>query len=196
MRLRLKNFYKNFHFSFFFRIFVPTYLLISGIKNLENMNKIFKKIFAAQKLVVVITVIACLLCGLSCNNKMNEQPTSLKGTKWKLAGIVDEETGDLKVLEPKDCADCYTLTFDTDYTANVRVVENTLKLDLLNLDPNVLFEDIMIYELYEKDGKKYVVQNFHRMVIAAESYSVKTEQFILYPGGAGLGYLLFYPFKL
>jgi hypothetical protein len=44
--------------------------------------------------------------------------TSLKGTKWKLAGIVDTETGVLKVLEPEDCEKCYTLTFDTDTTVS------------------------------------------------------------------------------
>ena len=39
---------------------------------------------------------------------------SLQGTKWKLAGIVDVQTGEMKELEPKDCVKCYTLTFDTD----------------------------------------------------------------------------------
>jgi len=45
---------------------------------------------------------------------INENNT-LQGTKWKLAGIVDVQTGELKELEPKDCEKCYTLTFDTCY---------------------------------------------------------------------------------
>jgi len=36
----------------------------------------------------------------------------LEGSKWKLVGIVDAETDDLKELEPKDCESCYTLAFD------------------------------------------------------------------------------------
>jgi len=44
-----------------------------------------------------------------CHNENN----TLQGTKWKLAGIVDVQTGDMKELEPKDCEKCYTLTFDT-----------------------------------------------------------------------------------
>jgi hypothetical protein len=45
---------------------------------------------------------------------MPEPSTSepLKGTKWKLAGIVNVETGVLTELEPKDCEKCYTLDFD------------------------------------------------------------------------------------
>ena len=59
----------------------------------------------------------------SCKNTNDDDQTTLtngtdlilKGTKWKLAGITDP-TGSLKVLEPKDCAECYTLTFETDST--------------------------------------------------------------------------------
>ena len=57
---------------------------------------------------------------------------SLKGTKWKLAGIVDTETGDLKELEPKDCDECYTFTFDTDSTAIGWITSNDL---IVNLRP-------------------------------------------------------------
>jgi hypothetical protein len=44
------------------------------------------------------------------------ETTLLKGTKWKLAGIVDSQTSSLKELEPKECKKCYTLIFDTDST--------------------------------------------------------------------------------
>jgi len=44
----------------------------------------------------------------------SEIPLGLQNTKWKLVGIFDAETDTLiKELEPKDCEDCYTLTFDT-----------------------------------------------------------------------------------
>jgi hypothetical protein len=52
---------------------------------------------------------------LSCDSKNEaDQITLLKGTKWKLAGIVNTETGVLRELDPKDCEKCFTLTFDTD----------------------------------------------------------------------------------
>ena len=46
------------------------------------------------------------------NNGDDGQPTSLEGTKWKLIGIVDVQTGVLTEFEPKDCEECYTIIFD------------------------------------------------------------------------------------
>ena len=61
-----------------------------------------------------------------------ESSTNLASTKWKLAGLVDSETGELKVLEPKDCDDCYTLKFDTDTTAQGKSWVNYVFLTSLN----------------------------------------------------------------
>ena len=58
---------------------------------------------------------------------------SLKGTKWKLAGIVDAQTGELTELEPKNCAECFTLTFDTNTTAHGKSIQNHVVI--LGLDP-------------------------------------------------------------
>ena len=68
-----------------------------------------------QRFLMILVISFCMACQI---NNGNDMPTlsSLKGTKWKLAGIVDNETGVLKVLEPNDCVECYTLTFDTDST--------------------------------------------------------------------------------
>jgi len=41
---------------------------------------------------------------------------TLQGTNWKLAGIFNSETGNIKELEPKNCDGCYTLSFLTDST--------------------------------------------------------------------------------
>ena len=46
------------------------------------------------------------------NNGEDGQPTSLEGTKWKLVGIMDLKTGELIEFEPKDCEECYTITFN------------------------------------------------------------------------------------
>jgi hypothetical protein len=71
----------------------------------------------------------------SSNTKENENTdiSSLVDTKWKLAGIMNVETGELKTLEPynikteNDCEDCYTLTFDTDTTAWGRSCANIIQ---------------------------------------------------------------------
>jgi len=135
------------------------------------------------------TVFCTLIC-LACKSNENGTISSLKGTKWKLEGIVDAGTGVLKELEPIDCEDCYTLTFDTNYTATARTINNTFKLDLLHLNPYVNFEDMLVYEDY--GGKSYEITSFTRGVIAAASFTVNSEQLKLYDLGGD--YLLFKPF--
>jgi hypothetical protein len=66
-----------------------------------------------MKQIVFISLLLSLLCtGCRDENKGWENLSSLEGTRWKLEGIVDE-TGALKVLEPKD-EKCYTLIFESD----------------------------------------------------------------------------------
>jgi len=72
-----------------------------------------KVYFETQKIAGVI--ILCALFCFSC--KKDEELKAFEGTKWKLTALVDPKTGELiKDPEPKDCAMCYTLTFDTDST--------------------------------------------------------------------------------
>ena len=51
---------------------------------------------------------------------------TLQGTKWKLIGIVDVQTGKLTELEPTDCDECYTLIFETNKTLSGRMVNNVI----------------------------------------------------------------------
>ena len=106
----------------------------------------------------------------------------LKGTKWKLAGIVDKETGTLKVLEPKECEECFTLTFDTDYTATVRSInKETINLDLLNLDPDCILDKMLRCELYDGDGQSYFDGDpFRRAILTTASYSVTGDELNLF----------------
>ena len=39
--------------------------------------------------------------------------SSLQKTVWRLVGIVDATTGEITEIEPKDCKNCFTLSFDT-----------------------------------------------------------------------------------
>lgn len=70
----------------------------------------------------------------SLEKSADEKEKSLKDTKWKLTGIMDMNTGILQELEPKDCEQCYTLTFDTDSTSTVLSLWAMYKLNLLQLN--------------------------------------------------------------
>ena len=65
-----------------------------------------------------------------CNSKDDELLSFLKGSKWKLTGIVDTQTDELRVLEPTDCEECYTLTFITNSTATACNVNRTIHVDI------------------------------------------------------------------
>jgi hypothetical protein len=97
------------------------------------MKKISLKIFSNKAVAafrkstvgtLCIIVAFLFIMGAGCDNEKENEIVSLKGTKWKLAGIVDVQTGELKELEPKDCEECYTLEFDTDSTALLQSVSN------------------------------------------------------------------------
>jgi hypothetical protein len=73
-----------------------------------------------------------------------EQPSRfppLEGTHWKLAGVVDASTGEMKKLDLEDCANCYTLTFDTDSSIQGRLIYNTFSMSFAEADrdPNTGF---------------------------------------------------------
>jgi len=79
-----------------------------------------------MKNLIFIFLLAITIAVVGCDSNDDDQPTLLEGTKWKLAGIVDVETGNLKVLEPEDCDKCYTLTFDTKNTFTTNSASNGL----------------------------------------------------------------------
>ena len=64
----------------------------------------------------------------------DEPPTTLRGTKWKLAGLVETPTGDLKELEPKECEKCYMLEFWGDSICSAHSIWARQNLDLSNLN--------------------------------------------------------------
>ena len=163
------------------------------------------------KLITVTAILLILAGGLtSCIDHLMDEllsnttvtnEISLKGTSWKLVGIVDAETGDLTELEPKNCEECFTLTFETDHIATVRSInKNTLKLDLLNLTPDAMMDDRLWLES-DENGQTYNTGDlFRRAIILTESYEVSSEELKFYgkglsPRSGGDYYLLFKPFK-
>jgi hypothetical protein len=79
----------------------------------------------------------------------NNDIEKLQGTKWKLIGIFDTQTGDLQELEPKDCEGCYTILFDTDSTFSGQMVVNILfgKYGIDYKTDDLLFSDVVATEM-------------------------------------------------
>ena len=90
----------------------------------------------------VIKTITILLVLAACLASCSKDITSLEGTKWKLTGFVDATTGVLTTPIPKDCKNCFTLTFDTEYTALAYSITLSTKLDLMDLNPNNMIGDM------------------------------------------------------
>ena len=112
-------------------------------------------------------------------------PPHLNGTKWKFVGIVDIETGQTKELEPVDCAYCYALTFFSDYQASVHNISSEYNgLDLtpksINRYPLILFEEKLLTEMYDKDGKYYIVNDFNELLYHIKTCIVTEDELKLY----------------
>ena len=87
------------------------------------MKKSFFRILPA----VILLVAAIVVLGGCEKSKLK-----LKGTTWKLDGIYNIDTKELKVLAPIECEDCYSFTFDTDSTAQGKSTTNKLGVYLTN----------------------------------------------------------------
>jgi len=85
-----------------------------------------KTINKTKNIVLLAGICAAVLLAAGCNDDKNV----LANTKWKLVGIVNTETGEIKELEPKDCEECYTLTFTTGTKAEVLVYREKISIDL------------------------------------------------------------------
>ena len=143
---------------------------------------------------VFLLTIAIAVIGCGSDNQIEDGKISLKGTKWKLEGIVSVPTGELKALEPKDCKECYTIIFNSDYVGKAYSVNMTLDLDLSNLDPFPPGGYFLLYcEKYFKDGNDYCdSQKFRDGIKWAQTYSATPKELKLYFLN-GYNYLLFKP---
>ena len=78
------------------------------------------------KITTLSAVLLMLVAGFVSCNEREDSTSPLKGTSWKLIGIVDVETGNLTILEPIDCLDrnegliaCYQLIFSSHHSNNL-----------------------------------------------------------------------------
>jgi len=113
---------------------------------------------------------------------------SLKGTKWKLAGLV-MDSGEIIEPTPTECEECYTLWFDTDYTATVISIARRLKLDLsISNDFEIGRLIIEKYDEIEYDFSGLFTVEITRF----QSYSATCDELKFYSGGRCL---LFKPYE-
>jgi len=133
--------------------------------------------------VATLCIVCAVLFCCSCQNKNEDDPSyqivyadgnkiSLKGTKWKLAGIVDTQTGTIKVLKPESCAGCYTLKFNTNTSAIAHSINMTVKL---GSGKDEIQNYFLLEERYEKDGQCYFDSSTFRDAIA-NANSVKVSR--------------------
>jgi hypothetical protein len=100
----------------------------------KTLYQIRKRMHGIAYLFAAGMLILCCCCS---GDPTPELPTSepsipedLRGTMWKLAGIVDVKTGVLTELEPKDCERCYTLEFDMDSTISLHSTTNEGRMSI------------------------------------------------------------------
>ena len=112
------------------------------------------------------------------NKGPSDPKATLVGTKWKLAGIGDTKTGILTELEPKDCKDCYTLSFVTESGFYSRSSVNQLSGNY-SIDYTTSCIDISNFigtEIAERgDGQQYL-EGFNSI----QSFSLQKDELRLY----------------
>ena len=146
-------------------------------------------------MVALGVVCMLLLAVVSCEASKEPYATPLKGTNWKLVGVVDPRTGILEELEPKDCEKCFTLRFETNRIFYARGIKLTLRVDMDNIpdmSPNILWCDF-----YE--GEDFCDhERFRDAVSVVGSYSATREELRLNTyarGDPALGLIWYALFK-
>ena len=125
------------------------------------------------------------------------RPVHLTGTKWKFVGNTPQE--------PKNCEDCYTLTFIADDTVKIQMISRIIKLDLWEhiilsdyyVLPTVCGQDIACYEYYGDDGITYDcgIHRFLCDLYRIKSYTATDELLKVFSGNNPAYYLPFIPIK-
>jgi hypothetical protein len=139
-----------------------------------------------KRIIVKTAAIMLILAGVIACGKEKEETNFLIGTAWKLAGIMDAQTGVLTEIEPKDCGQCYTFVFNSDNTAIGISAVNEM---LVRLSGDPFFTLTTTFD----DSENGDVSLFYEAISLVESYSCiyQTELRFFYHGATN--YLLFKP---
>ena len=120
-------------------------------------------------------------------------PEPLINTKWKLNGLVNAETGAVTELEPKECKECYTLTFGTDYTGIAFSAEFPVLLNLMDLgDYEITDRWLLAPECYGSNLYEEGVE-FRKAIMATKFCTATDDELRLYYGDK-TSYLRFEPY--
>jgi hypothetical protein len=104
-----------------------------------------------KKMKFLIPLFLVLIC-TSCKEKDKNNDFPLKDTKWKLIGFVDTKTDVVTEADPKNCEECYTITFDFQGQASAKLVNKYRAIDIFNplgLENDDMAEDIGDSMLYD-----------------------------------------------
>ena len=131
---------------------------------------------ACKKIVFLIFVTY-----LSCQNEVQSNSESIifEESKWKLVGIVDSKSGSIKELEPKDCMNCYYLTFETDSQISGRAAGNLIIgfFEVNYEKQSLYFKKIeIVTEIMEYGDEKF----FINILKSVKSFFFKNEELRLY----------------
>jgi len=162
-----------------------------GIQHFYNCNG--EELYIEDELYVNEYLLYMLWQELIWKKTKEEYNGNLLHTKWKLLGIGSVDTEVLQELEPKDCKDCYTLTFNTDSTfQTIPVLSGALGQFTADYTTHV-FQTSLAYKISEtNDGDLY----------ASIFYKKKIQSFLLQENELRLfyneneNYLLFKPAEL
>lgn len=105
----------------------------------------------------LLLLIPCLLTiiwiGCKEDSEMNQ---SIVGS-WKCVGFGDTKTNNVNIIEPKDCENCYTLTFEEDGTFNGKSAINLLSKSytLSNNQLSFPYGALATYVQEEGDGSLF-----------------------------------------
>jgi len=95
----------------------------------------------------------------------------LNGTKWKPVGLVDTDTGKITEIPVKDCENCVTLSFYSDYHA---ILQYNSSSDFWDLSPGSQYRSptVMYWGLHYDD----ISQNYYILKFHIKSYTVENDE--------------------
>jgi heat shock protein HslJ len=130
-----------------------------------------------MKTIKFITFLSCFFACVACqsNEENREINEPLQGTKWKLTGFVDTQTGTVKEPEPNS-ANCYWLYFNIDKTLNGTSSTNEImgNYEIANSTIQIInLGGTEINELF--DGKLFM-----ESLRSIESFSISGKELKLY----------------
>jgi len=170
-------------------------------KKLQNLLSKMQSVLRKGTVETLCTLLLILFVVASCkettppdenDGKEINSNIILQGTKWKLVGLVNVCTQNIKTLKPTHCEECYRIEFETDYDFIAYSVNKEIKQNLLYQDypPNNF---LLFCEKYFADGKEYCdSEDFRKGIIYMKEYEVNERELKLFRNGNAT-YLLFKP---